>query len=363
MDAAASAPQGYGALCASSRQLSRQALPDDAAFNLVDLPGEPRLILYRLLFAHDIAKLALCSALRDAAQLVFGAAVLAEVRTLSGHTKACGALRRRTTATSSPARTTRPSRCGAATRCAHHRGDRLGQGGACCRRRALRQRLGGRDREAVHLRRRAGAHPRGGLGACVAALPDGVHFVVGLYHPVRGPAVPRRRDARPHLQGAHQAVYGGGDARRPAHHQRLDGQAVKVWSVASKSLVSTCRGTPTKLRADGDARRPAHPLLRRRRSPRVAPQHPRTPSSCTPPVRVPWRCPTTSTRSPPRTTDRQALQCQCHLRARRSRHLHAPHSRVNPGAARRPPLRQRRGRHDRPNRLPRPRTRLNKLHG
>ena len=42
MDAAASAPQaGYGALVRQlSRQLSRQASLDDAAFNLVDLPGE-----------------------------------------------------------------------------------------------------------------------------------------------------------------------------------------------------------------------------------------------------------------------------------------------------------------------------------
>ena len=41
---------------------------------------------------------------------------------------------------------------------------------------------------------------------CVAALPDGVHFVVGLGcdhdERRRGPAVPRRRDARPRLQAA-----------------------------------------------------------------------------------------------------------------------------------------------------------------
>ena len=75
MDAAAPAPQaGYDALVRQlSRQLSRQASLDDAAFNLVDLPGELlALILYRLLLAHDIAQLApLCSALRDAARLVF----------------------------------------------------------------------------------------------------------------------------------------------------------------------------------------------------------------------------------------------------------------------------------------------------
>ena len=70
----------------------------------------------------------------------------------------------------------------------------------------------------------------GDFVTCVAALPDGVHFVVGLGgdrgRPFRrGPAVPRRRDARPHLRGAHRLrERGGGDARRPAHHQRLVGQ-------------------------------------------------------------------------------------------------------------------------------------------
>ena len=91
MDAAASAPQaGYGALVRQlSRQLSRQSSLDDAAFNLVDLPGELlALILYHLLLAHDIAQLApLCSALRDAARLVFVARPYSrEVPTLSGHT-------------------------------------------------------------------------------------------------------------------------------------------------------------------------------------------------------------------------------------------------------------------------------------
>ena len=91
MDAAASAPQaGYDALVRQlSRQLSRQASLDDAAFNLVDLPGELlALILYRLLLAHDIAQLApLCSALRDAASVVFVARPYSrEVRTLAGHT-------------------------------------------------------------------------------------------------------------------------------------------------------------------------------------------------------------------------------------------------------------------------------------
>ena len=61
---------------------------------------------------------------------------------------------------------------------------------------------------------------------CVAALPDGVHFVVGLG--VRGIA-PRRRPLY-HVDGTLVHTFkghtddgerGGGDARRPAHHQRL----------------------------------------------------------------------------------------------------------------------------------------------
>ena len=58
----------------------------------------------------------------------------------------------------------------------------------------------------------------GGYVHCVAALPDGVHFVVGrdvrLYH-VDGTLV--------HTFKGHtnSVLRGGGDARRPAHHQRL----------------------------------------------------------------------------------------------------------------------------------------------
>ena len=80
---------------------------------------------------------------------------------------------------------------------------------------------------------------------CAAALPDGVHAVVGtwdacevrLYH-VDGP-----RSSTPSRAHTGACERGGGDARRPAHHQRLDADGrVKVWSVATKSLVSTCAG-------------------------------------------------------------------------------------------------------------------------
>ena len=91
MDAAAAAPPaGYDALVRQlSRQLSLSSESDDAPVNLADLPAELlALILYRLLLAHDIAQLApLCSALRDAARLVFEVRPYSrDVLTLAGHT-------------------------------------------------------------------------------------------------------------------------------------------------------------------------------------------------------------------------------------------------------------------------------------
>ena len=69
-----------------------------------------------------------------------------------------------------------------APRHGHERGGAAGRS-------ALRQRLGGRHREAVGARRRSRAHFHGRVKTtCVTALPDGVHFVVGadgevrLYH-------------------------------------------------------------------------------------------------------------------------------------------------------------------------------------
>ena len=90
----------------------------------------------------------------------------------------------------------------------------------------------------------------GGMALCIAALPDGVHFVVGLGPAARrrGLAVPRRRHARPHLQCARESrnrssVYAV-TVTRDGQHIISGGydDLVKVWSVASKSLVSTCEG-------------------------------------------------------------------------------------------------------------------------
>ena len=83
------------------------------------------------------------------------------------------------------------------------------------------------------------------VGSCVygiAALPDGVHFVVGLeygevrlYH-VDGTLV--------HAFGEHTDLVRAVAVTRDGQHIISGSQdmCVKVWSVATKSLVSTCRG-------------------------------------------------------------------------------------------------------------------------
>jgi WD40 repeat protein len=80
----------------------------------------------------------------------------------------------------------------------------------------------------------------GNVVVCVAALPDGVHFVVGLgksevrlYH-VDGTLV--------HTFKGHGGEVNALAATRDGQHiiSGADDGLVKVWSVASKSLVSTC---------------------------------------------------------------------------------------------------------------------------
>ena len=145
---------------------------------------------------------------------------------------------------------------------AGHQNRVCGRGGGA--RRPHHHRLERQDRQGV-ARRRVRAHHPGArtTSMAVAMLPGGARFVSGSddgtaklwtldgalertfevgnlrvvrrgaarrralcgrpwHGERRGPAVPRRRDARPHLQGAHRrGARGGGDARRPAHHQRL----------------------------------------------------------------------------------------------------------------------------------------------
>ena len=154
-----------------------------------------------------------------------GTAVLSEVVTLGGQRPVClrggGARRPRHHGSCGL------HRQGVARRRvrAHHRGAHRHRqsGGGAAGRRALRQRL---DDRTVKLWTLDGALERtfevGSEVRCAAALPDGVHFVVGL--------APNRGEVRLYhvdgtlvhtFKGHTKRCRGGGDARRPAHHQRL----------------------------------------------------------------------------------------------------------------------------------------------
>ena len=86
----------------------------------------------------------------------------------------------------------------------------------------------------------------GRIVVCVAALPDGVHFVVG---PGFGPKVGEVRLY--HVDGTFVHTFKGHTEMvesvsvTPDGHHIISGAAdklIKVWSVATKSLVSTCEG-------------------------------------------------------------------------------------------------------------------------
>ena len=160
--------------------------------------------------------------------------------------------------------------------------------------------------------------------ACTCGRPGG--DVAGKLR--RGPAVPRRRDARPHLQGHTATCDRGGDADGQHIISGSYDNLVEVWSVASKSL--GVRRAPTPSRGGGDARRQAHPQRRDDKTVRV------------------WLLngtlentfklhrdgvPRGAARQPARALrlvrpHRQALQRQ---RRRRPAHLHAPHRPWSPG--------------------------------
>jgi WD40 repeat protein len=89
---------------------------------------------------------------------------------------------------------------------------------------------------------------------CAAALPDGVHFVVGL-----GPGMNGGEVRLYHVDGTLVHTFKAHDDIVLAVAVTPDGQhiisgagdsLVKVWSVANKSLVSTCDG-PIQLHPDG----------------------------------------------------------------------------------------------------------------
>ena len=279
------------------------------------------LVLYQLPLAHDIAAVApTChrSATPRSSREV--AAVLREVVTLAGHIDVVKAWRWHPTAASSPARTIAPFklwRDGACERTiqAHDRRHRA-RGGAAGRN-ALRQRLGRPHREAVDARRRARAHVRGGHRRRLrrAALPDGVHFVVGAGHGIRtnfrsGCTTSTGRSSTPSrgTPGSVLAVAVTNDGQHIiSGSSDTDRQGVERRHQEPREHLR--RAHRARCRSGGDARRPAHPQ-RRATIPlacgcSTAPT--RTPSSCTLASWTPsWRCPTTSTRSPARATRRSS---------------------------------------------------------
>ena len=93
----------------------------------------------------------------------------------------------------------------------------------------------------------------GGGVNCVAALPDGVHFVVGLGYGTNG-----ARSGCTTSTGRSSTPSRGTPTKVNAVAVTRDGQhiisgsqdkLVKVWSVATKSLVSTCAGHTDGVRA------------------------------------------------------------------------------------------------------------------
>ena len=117
---------------------------------------------------------------------------------------------------------TAPRSCGRSTAIrAHHRGGQLVLCRGAARRRALRGRLPGEvrlhvDGTLVHALRGTPS------GRAVVVMPDGEHIVSGASTSSSrcGASPPRACEHRP---GTSTGSRGGGDARRPAHPQRLAG--------------------------------------------------------------------------------------------------------------------------------------------
>ena len=137
----------------------------------------------------------------------------------------------------------------------------------------------------------------------------------------RGPAVPRRRHARP-PSGAHTAVWVAAvtpTASTSSAARMINRQGVER---RQQGLVSTCAGTTASSRGGGDARRPAHPqrltdevrvwLLDGTLKNTLS----CTPTGCSPS----WRCPQPARALRLGRQDRQALQRQRRRRLRTFKH-------------------------------------------
>ena len=251
--------------------LDRRAPPARGALRararcLTDLPADVvQHILVRLTLAHDIARAAptchvlVSVAARNAMKV---RPFSGEVVTLAGHRRVrCAALAaapdgRIITGSAITDYTVKVWRDGACERTIQAHNDGQGGGGAAGRS-ALRQRLS--RRPTAKLWTLDGALERtfavGRQVLCVAALPDGVHFVVGLVVK-RGR---RREQVRLyHVDGTLVHTFTGHTRSVIAVAVTPDGQhiisgsddnLVKVWSVATKSLVSTCVGHTDYVRA------------------------------------------------------------------------------------------------------------------
>jgi WD40 repeat protein len=79
---------------------------------------------------------------------------------------------------------------------------------------------------------------------CVAALPDGAHFVVGLDYPSRAVRLYHVNGTLVHAFKGHTSTVAAVAVTLNGQHiiSGSEDKLVKVWSVATKSLVSTCFG-------------------------------------------------------------------------------------------------------------------------
>ena len=296
---------------------TRAARRAAAERRLLELPADVLgLVLYQLPLAHDIAAVApTCRLLCDAAKLALKLRPFSgEVVTLAGHTGVVPGVAAASDGriiTASHDRTVKVWRDGTCERTilAHSdwvRAVAVLPGGA--------RFVSGADDDTAKLWTLDGTLERtfdmGSFARCVAALPDDLHFVVGTWKEVR----------LYHVDGTLVHTFTGHTNTVYAVAVTPDGQhiisgagdhTVKVWSVATKSLVSTCEGHTNRvqavaampdgqriLSADHDGAVCVWLLDGALKNTFQAAR----PQSCSARFGPSWRCPTTSTRSPPRLT-------------------------------------------------------------
>ena len=224
--------------CAASRMPTTRAAwaaARAAERQLILLPTDVlSLILYQLPLAHDIALAGLtCRALCDAAKLAFKARPFySEVVTLAGHTRFL------TWAMPTPDGRIITS---------SDRTVKVWRDGAC--ERTIQPQPGWAMAVAVSVSLDGALPPmpnEDGNVSCVAAMPDGVHFVAGLCN---GDSEGEVRLY--HVDGTLVHTFKGHTDNVTAVAVTPDGQhiisgsrdnLVNVWNVASKSLLSTCTG-------------------------------------------------------------------------------------------------------------------------